>query len=353
MQQVQDFEFHLLQQYRDRTIYWSNRAVSRIPMQPSGCRKLCVVTDAIDHNKFRYPRSRIFGSKEFASTVRPTMDMTCVIAHGYHIMLALSEPFVPKNSSWCTELLSHMLDRLGARGVDLRTTELHIQSDNCSRETKNNTLTRWAALMTSSHKLKRIQMDFLVSGHSHEDIDAFFAGVSNLIESCPELHEPGQFIRALEQWLADPNVRQYEKYRSVLKVDQVRDWCMSPKNSIFTYVSYVYWESSNLIIFLITKIEVWPPFCFFAKIPLGLANPATGERSCIADLWRAICVESLGLEPLTALLLTAVVTSQADCCLIDVLFLKKHETKDKLVQAKLAARDSRWPLHEHARWIPI
>ena len=154
LQQVKDYEFHLLQQYRDRCVYWSNRSVSRLVMQPSGFRKVTVVTDAIDHNKFRYPRSRIFGSKEFAATVRPTMDMTCLIAHGYQIILALSEPFVPKNSSWCTELLCNMLHRLGARGMDLRTVELHIQSDNCSRETKNNTLTRWAALMTSSHKVE-------------------------------------------------------------------------------------------------------------------------------------------------------------------------------------------------------
>ena len=221
--QLRQYEAHLLQQYRDRTVYWSNRSMSRIPMQPSGTRKLCIVTDAIDHNKFRYPRSRIFVSKEFSSTVRPAMDMTCVLCHGHHLMLALSEPFVPKNSSWCTELLSHMLHKLGS-SLDVRQCEVHIQSDNCSRETKNNTLTRWAALLTSTHRVKRIQLDFLMTGHSHEDIDQFFSMVSNKIEASPEVHCPSDFVRLLEGWLSDASIREHEPFRSVLKIDRVRDW---------------------------------------------------------------------------------------------------------------------------------
>ena len=223
--QATEFQRHLQLQYQDRTTYWFNRASSRIPVQPSGYKKLCIVTDAIDHNKFRYPRSKIFQAKQFSSTVRPAMDMTCLIAHGYHLMLALSEPYLPKDSSWCTELLSHMLSRLSAGGLDLRSTEVHIQSDNCCRETKNNTLTRWSGYLVATHRVKKIQMDFLMSGHSHEDIDQFFSAVANLIESHQEVHCPSDFVRLLEGWLSDTSIRKHEPLRSVLKVDQVRDWC--------------------------------------------------------------------------------------------------------------------------------
>ena len=63
-----------------------------------------------------------------------------------------------------------------------------------------------------------------MTGHSHEDVDAFFSNVANLIESHQELHTPDSFIRLLQTWLADKSIRPHEHVREVTKVDHVRDW---------------------------------------------------------------------------------------------------------------------------------
>lgn len=220
------YQKHLTCQYNDRACYWMNRASSRLPYQPSGNKKLSVITDAIDHTKFKYPRSKVFGSKEFSGVVRPSMDFSAMISHGHCLLFALSEPWVKKDSSWCSELLCHSLNLLSARGLDLRSTEVYLQADNTSRECKNNTLCRLGGVLVGCHQLKHFQLDFLMTGHSHEDVDQLFSQVSNLIEAHQELHTPSDFQKVLESWLSDKSVRAHEPYRSVVKVDQVRDWLL-------------------------------------------------------------------------------------------------------------------------------
>ena len=90
--QLHEYERHLGKQYLDRTVYWSARNSSRLPLLPTGRPSICIITDAIDHSKFRFPRSRAFTSKEFDRFVRPTLDVTACIAHGRFFLLALSGP---------------------------------------------------------------------------------------------------------------------------------------------------------------------------------------------------------------------------------------------------------------------
>lgn len=218
--QLQLYQQHLEKQYRDRSVYWSSRSISRTPMTGGGTHSVCIISDAIDHSKFRYPRAKIFNSKEFDEFIRPTMDMTCAICHGHYMCLALSEPWVKKDSSWSVDLTAHVLEQLGG---NLRNVEVVLQADNCSRETKNNTMTRFAALITALHRVRRVEMRYLISGHSHEDIDQFFSEVATSIESV-ELHTPAKFVEHLEKWLSDGKVRRHETFREVIKVDAVRDW---------------------------------------------------------------------------------------------------------------------------------
>lgn len=90
-------------------LYWSTRATSRLRMSASGEQFLCLVVDAIDHTKFRYPRTRVAASKDFAEFIRPTMDMTAAIMHGHHMLLGISEGWVKNDSSWIAELIAHSL----------------------------------------------------------------------------------------------------------------------------------------------------------------------------------------------------------------------------------------------------
>ena len=163
--------------------------------------------------------------KDFAAMPRPAMDVHGVLAHGYGVLLALSEPFTPKDFSWCAELLMHMIHRVASQGHDVRSMEVFIQADNTSREVKNNTITRLAALLTGSHRAARIEVRFLMKGHSHEDLDQWFSSIASLIESHKELHSPAAFLTMLNRYLQRPETRPHEKAdKAAFMVHQVRDW---------------------------------------------------------------------------------------------------------------------------------
>ena len=99
-------------QYMDRVEYWNSRTQSRLraPL-PSGFLRVTLIIDGMDKSKFRYPRSRIIGSKEFDALLRPSLDLTATIVHGWFLHCALSEPYVPKDSSWSADMVLHALDR--------------------------------------------------------------------------------------------------------------------------------------------------------------------------------------------------------------------------------------------------
>ena len=260
-----EFERHLQRQYSDRTIYWAARSASRILSLPSGRRTIAMITDAIDHGKYRYPRSQVTTSKELSGFLRPAMDCTTVIVHGHLVLNALSEPYLRKDSSWSTELLSHAIHSLP---LDLRSAEVAIQSDNCSRETKNNTLARWAGTMVGLHRVHRMELRFLSTGHSHEDVDQYFSAMSNMLERHCELHRPCDFIEALEGWLSDPSVRPHEPLRSSKLVGRVRNWhLVSLRASVCLVVALMFLPFPTL---LTRGFHPRTVLVIFFVVPLGV-----------------------------------------------------------------------------------
>ncbi|CAE7465830.1 unnamed protein product [Symbiodinium natans] len=217
---------HLERQYRDRVVYWRARSCSRLKTPlPSNHVVVAMILDAIDHSKFKYPRSRVFASKELSTYIRPTMDVMGCLVHGHSCFLALSEPFLPKGSSFCADLVLHCLHRLARHGLDLRGVALHLQSDNTSKETKNNTLLRLSALLIALHRLKNIVLCQLESGHSHEDIDQWFSVITSVLQTHHEIHTPAQFVEVLNKWLRDPSTRVHETTeRHAFLVESTRDW---------------------------------------------------------------------------------------------------------------------------------
>ena len=223
---------------------------------PSGTQTVCLIMDAIDHNKFRYPRSKqVMSSKEFSSFIRPAMDLTAVLCHGHLVLLCLSEPFVPKNSSWCSELLCHTLHQLP---IDLRSAEIFLQADNTSRECKNNSLTRLCGLLTGLHRVKRMEMRFLMTGHSHDDVDQYFSAVSNHLEQNSEVHTPQEFISVLDRWMSNRSIRPNEPKRFVYKVDQCRDWI--PDLAFIKFPVFMADPNQALLFFLQFRVILQPSF---------------------------------------------------------------------------------------------
>lgn len=233
--QLQQYLRHLDQQYEDRVVYWQARANSRLKMLPDGTRSVCIIVDAVDHTKLRYPKHAAMSAKDFSGFIRPCLDCTAAITHGHGIVIALSEPFVKKDSSWSIDVIAHVhaLSQVAQRH-DLRQMEVVLQADNTSRECKNNSLLRWAAMMVGLHMVKRMELRFLMSGHSHEDVDGFFSQLVNEIEGHKNLESPDDFQALIAKFLEKSSTRPEERqFQHVVMVDSVRDWTLGASDPPF------------------------------------------------------------------------------------------------------------------------
>ena len=138
------FHQHLMSQYRDRLCYWSWRGSSRLRTFPH----VVIIQDGMDQQKFCWPRSRTMLAKDLTTLQRPKLAVIGVIVHGFMLLMSVSNPDHPKDSSCMAELLCHVLTRLSQKGLRLADTTVHLFSDNTSRETKNSTTLRLLSAMT-------------------------------------------------------------------------------------------------------------------------------------------------------------------------------------------------------------
>ena len=226
---------HLKRQYADRCLYWQSRAASRLnAVTPDSTQILSVICDGMDHSKFKYPRSLAMLSKEYDSFLRPHLNMHAVLAHGHMCLLSLSEMNVAKDASFCLELLTYCLHCISDR-LDLRSTRLQVQCDNTCRELKNNSTLRLMSQWVATRRLFSSELRCLQKGHSHEDVDAFFANVAVAVEKYNELHRPQNFQAILQDYL-NGGARKHEAVKEVVQVDEVRDWLLG----CFFFWSYVH-----------------------------------------------------------------------------------------------------------------
>ena len=204
--QMLQYSRHLQRQYADRMCYWRTRTASRLrSLSPAyGFQTLCLIIDGMDKSKFRFPRTLLMQSKDLQGLQRPSLEMTACIAHGHSLLLAIGDPRIHKDSSAICDIVSHMLHKLSAAGTDLRRCEVILQADNTARETKNNSVLRMLGSFVCAHRIGRAEVRFLQSGHSHEDIDGFFANVTASLNSATELHLPENFADHLRRFLRQP-----------------------------------------------------------------------------------------------------------------------------------------------------
>lgn len=143
--QCDAYDRHLRSQYRDRLRYWSVRSESRIHSST-----ITLIVDGMDQAKFAYPRHPCFTGKQWSNFTRPRAHICGVRVHGYGMFFSCSRADTPKDSSFHAEIISRCLTLVQQKfNLKFSQMHLHIQSDNCVRETKNNSIARWCSLMVS------------------------------------------------------------------------------------------------------------------------------------------------------------------------------------------------------------
>ena len=75
------------------------------------------------------------------------------------------------------EVISRMLEQVYVThgGLPLG---LHLQQDNTSRECKNQKILKWAVKLVALGVFRWVSLNYLITGHSHEDIDGTFGQIA-------------------------------------------------------------------------------------------------------------------------------------------------------------------------------
>ena len=172
---------HYADQYCDRAIYWSLRWFSGLKQSI-----LVIIMDGLDKTKFAFPRfqeSRM--PKSMDNTQRPKMILTAAIAHGWITCLYLQSEIENHGSDQFCELLTRTIDKVMALVQRSRSREapchLVLQADNPTGQAKNTYVMTYLAYLTARYKFATVTINFLMVGHTHEDIDQLFAVVVALI----------------------------------------------------------------------------------------------------------------------------------------------------------------------------
>ncbi|CAE7297739.1 unnamed protein product [Symbiodinium sp. CCMP2592] len=219
-QAAQDRYFeHLTAQYRDRLQYWEARGRSQLRGTD-----LTIIIDGIDQSKFLVPRDPKLRAKCFDSFNRPKLHVSGAIIHGWAVVFAVANADLPKDANFCIEILAYCLQLVSELGGTLSDMNVHIQSDNTTREVKNNVTLRWLSGLVSAGVIRSGSVRCLRTGHSHEDIDQLFGTLSrhlaSRVKSALTIADFCLHIRNFLGALKRPS----EKVSRVVQVDQTRDW---------------------------------------------------------------------------------------------------------------------------------
>jgi len=104
-QAAKELQEHHRAQYRDRLLYWNLRLASQCDSDV-----LVIIIDAMDKAKFAWPRWPWHRRpKDLAEVIRPRMNFTAVLAHGYLAYLFMSSEVISHGSDFCIEALARTI----------------------------------------------------------------------------------------------------------------------------------------------------------------------------------------------------------------------------------------------------
>ena len=91
------------------------------------------------------------------------------------------------------------------------------------------------SLLTSGI-VRAARLQFLRSGHSHEDIDQVFGRLAaHIARRARRATGPHEFRDIIQNWLSNDLCRPYEPKRIAVVLDQVRDWHLASQCSCFSF----------------------------------------------------------------------------------------------------------------------
>lgn len=175
------FRQHLKTIRLERAEYARVRALAT--EQPNA--NLSVIIDGADQQKFSLPKFAVTGKRETGSAMK--QKVTGVLFHGClekndFLSFFTSADNVPAGANqtidaFCRALFV-LLEKRKALGNIARLSDLYVQLDNTGKDNKNRYFFAFCDLLIHKGLFRRVTVNFLPVGHTHEDIDRKFSHVS-------------------------------------------------------------------------------------------------------------------------------------------------------------------------------
>ena len=198
-------EAHLDEIKADRTVNVRGNLLSEKcakNLSSDGVEQLLKITiDGMDQAKFRVPRN-LANSADLSKLWRPQLHVVGAIAWGHLERYFIMDSDIPKDSNMESTVLARVLDLVQARITRLNPDaklprSLIVGIDNTPREGKNQKFIKLIAYLKAKEKFDAEDVEFLPSGHSHNELDQRFSEVAGVISAAPVLEDKEE----LAEWI--------------------------------------------------------------------------------------------------------------------------------------------------------
>ena len=202
MKLAAQWQEHLTLQYHDRMLYWSLRFASRAFMNV-----LCIIIDSLDKCKTAYPQWVTHRLPAYAQKPhRPRSVLTAVLCHGWCTCIYLADEEINHGGNAFCELICRSLDKVAA--ISRRTgrpmpQHLVIQADNTVALCKNSLSLVFLSYLVARGKFSTATLNFLLEGHTHEDVDRFFAFILVMVLRRYRFEIPEDLVHKMQEVLQD------------------------------------------------------------------------------------------------------------------------------------------------------
>lgn len=215
---------HLRGQYLDRQLYWSLRFLSR----RFDSTVLTIIIDTMDRRKAPWPKWDFNRKPHQIAQLppRPRMIITGGIAHGWCTAVFIAPETLSHGSNAYIEVLCQILNEVAER---CRTqgkrfpVHLVLQADNTVAQTKNQYASAFCAQLVGMGKFCSVGLNFLMVGHTHEDIDQLFSIICQYVMRRHRWQTPEEFQRILQETLA-PRIAERAEVLVVRHLRLIRDY---------------------------------------------------------------------------------------------------------------------------------
>ena len=225
---------NLLKEHRESQALERSKAMHhRRKALQSPERYMCMIIDGMDQKKTCLPhfqrlpkdigdeclvQMHLVGCLSYCQTIRPQVFLTY--------------PNIHNNPNLTVTIMQRVLQSWPG----ILPPVLYVQLDNTARENKNSTVFGYLSMLVEKGLFKKIKVNFLLVGHTHDHIDQMFSRFSKKLARCDAFTLPTLTMLISEAYTPKPEVHQlnevYDFKRFCMDGDGAQGRVLAPLNNI-------------------------------------------------------------------------------------------------------------------------